>query len=147
MAEIREKQVKSVKLLKFVFAAIGGIGALIGFSGLYMVEPNQSAVLSLFGKYIGTVRTPGLRFNNPFYTKKKISLRVRNFESGKLKVNELDGSPIEIAAIVVWEVNDSAEAVFNVDDWIKFRFAPIRLRFLIVCAMKSKTVWPKLASM
>jgi regulator of protease activity HflC (stomatin/prohibitin superfamily) len=92
----------------------------IGLSGLYKVEPNQSAVLSLFGKYIGTVRTPGLRFNNPFYTKKKISLRVRNFESGKLKVNELDGSPIEIAAIVVWEVNDSAEAVFNVDDYESF---------------------------
>jgi len=61
-----------------------------------------------------------LRFNNPFFTKKKISLRVRNFESGKLKVNELDGSPIEIAAIVVWEVNDSAEAVFNVDDYESF---------------------------
>ena len=89
-------------------------------SGLYKVEPNQSAVLSLFGKYVGTVRTPGLRLNNPFYTKKKISLRVRNFESGKLKVNELDGSPIEIAAIVVWEVNDSAEAVFNVDDYESF---------------------------
>jgi len=88
--------------------------------GLYKVEPNQSAVLSLFGKYVGTVRTPGLRLNNPFYTKKKISLRVRNFESGKLKVNELDGSPIEIAAIVVWEVNDSAEAVFNVDDYESF---------------------------
>jgi regulator of protease activity HflC (stomatin/prohibitin superfamily) len=145
MAEIREKQVKSVNgipflcvlivvvlavayalfqvsptALKVSIALIGGFGALIGFSGLYMVEPNQSAVLSLFGKYIGTVRTPGLRFNNPFYAKKKISLRVRNFESGKLKVNELDGSPIEIAAIVVWEVNDSAEAVFNVDDYESF---------------------------
>ena len=102
----------------------GGIAAFLIWitflSGLYKVEPNQSAVLSLFGKYVGTVRTPGLRLNNPFYTKKKISLRVRNFESGKLKVNELDGSPIEIAAIVVWEVNDSAEAVFNVDDYESF---------------------------
>jgi regulator of protease activity HflC (stomatin/prohibitin superfamily) len=88
--------------------------------GLYKVEPNQSAVLSLFGKYVGTVREPGLRLNNPFYTKKKVSLRVRNFESGKLKVNELEGSPIEIAAIVVWEVNDSAEAVFNVDSYESF---------------------------
>ena len=93
---------------------------ILGLSGLYKVEPNQSAVLSLFGKYVGTVRVPGLRFNNPFYTKKKVSLRVRNFESGKLKVNELDGSPIEIAAIVVWEVNDSAEAVFNVDRYEDF---------------------------
>ncbi len=145
MAEIREKEVKSVngipflflllagmalfaflvfklepKALKLLFLFVGTIGFLIGFSGLYKVEPNQSAVLSLFGKYIGTVRTPGLRFYNPFYTNKKISLRVRNFESGKLKVNELDGSPIEIAAIVVWEVNDSAEAVFNVDDYESF---------------------------
>lgn len=93
---------------------------ILALCGLYKVEPNQSAVLSLFGKYVGTVRTPGLRFNNPFYTKKKVSLRVRNFESGKLKVNELDGSPIEIAAIVVWEVNDSAEAVFNVDRYEDF---------------------------
>ncbi len=88
--------------------------------GLYKVEPNQSAVLSLFGKYIGTTRTQGLRWNNPFFSKKKISLRVRNFESGRMKVNDQGGSPIEIAAIVVWEVADSAEAVFNVDDYESF---------------------------
>ena len=88
--------------------------------GLYMVEPNQAAVLSLFGKYIGTVKEQGLRWNNPFYSKKKISLRTRNFESSKLKVNDLDGSPIEIAAVVVWSVVDSAEAVFNVDDYESF---------------------------
>ena len=67
-----------------------------------MVEPNQAAVLSLFGKYVGTDKGNGLRWNNPFYMKKKVSLRVRNFESGRLKVNELDGSPIEIAAVIVW---------------------------------------------
>jgi regulator of protease activity HflC (stomatin/prohibitin superfamily) len=88
--------------------------------GLYMVEPNQSAVLSLFGKYVGTVKEQGLRWNNPFYGKRKVSLRVRNFESGKLKVNELDGSPIEIAAVIVWQVTDSAEAVYNVDDYESF---------------------------
>jgi regulator of protease activity HflC (stomatin/prohibitin superfamily) len=88
--------------------------------GLYMVEPNQAAVLSLFGKYVGTDKVNGLRWNNPFYSKKKVSLRVRNFESGKLKVNELDGSPIEIAAVIVWRVVDSAEAVFNVDDYESF---------------------------
>ena len=88
--------------------------------GLYMVEPNQSAVLSLFGKYVGTVKENGLRWNNPFYAKKKVSQRVRNFESGKLKVNELDGSPIEIAAVIVWQVVDSAEAVYNVDDYESF---------------------------
>jgi regulator of protease activity HflC (stomatin/prohibitin superfamily) len=88
--------------------------------GLYMVEPNQAAVLSLFGKYVGTVKDNGLRWNNPFYTKKKVSQRVRNFESGRLKVNELDGSPIEIAAVIVWQVVDSAEAVYNVDDYESF---------------------------
>jgi len=103
---------------------VGGIllfaVSLFTLVGLYMVEPNQAAVLSLFGKYIGTVKEPGLRWNNPFYSKRKVSLRVRNFESGKLKVNELEGSPIEIAAVIVWQVNDSAEAVYNVDDYESF---------------------------
>ena len=97
-----------------------GIVALFTLIGLYMVEPNQSAVLSLFGKYVGTVKEPGLRWNNPFFSKRKVSLRVRNFESGKLKVNELEGSPIEIAAVIVWQVVDSAEAVYNVDDYESF---------------------------
>ncbi|GAA4861403.1 SPFH domain-containing protein [Luteimonas vadosa] len=94
--------------------------SVFGLVGLYMVEPNQSAVLSLFGKYVGTVHENGLRWNNPFFGKRKVSLRVRNFESGKLKVNELDGSPIEIAAVIVWQVTDSAEAVYNVDDYESF---------------------------
>ncbi|PKM14523.1 MAG: hypothetical protein CVV12_13475 [Gammaproteobacteria bacterium HGW-Gammaproteobacteria-2] len=93
---------------------------LFCLGGFYMVEPNQAAVLSLFGKYVGTVKDQGLRWNNPFYAKKKVSLRVRNFESGRLKVNELEGSPIEIAAVIVWEVVDSAEAVYNVDDYESF---------------------------
>jgi regulator of protease activity HflC (stomatin/prohibitin superfamily) len=88
--------------------------------GLYKVEPNQAAVLDLFGKYVGTVKDNGLRWNSPFYGKKKVSQRVRNFESSKLKVNELDGSPIEIAAVIVWQVVDSAEAVYNVDDYESF---------------------------
>lgn len=88
--------------------------------GLYTVEPNQSAVLSFFGEYVGTVKDQGLRWNNPFFMKRHISLRVRNFESGKLKVNDREGSPIEIASIVVWEVVDSAEAVFNVDHFESF---------------------------
>ena len=89
-------------------------------SGLYQVEPNQSAVISLFGRYVGTVSTPGLRWNNPFFRKNKVSMRVRNFESGQLKVNDLEGSPIEIAAVIVWQVVDSAEAVYNVDDYESF---------------------------
>ena len=106
------------------FIALASLTTLIVFSflmiGLYMVEPNQAAVASLFGKYVGTVKEQGLRWNNPFYSKKKISLRTRNFESGKLKVNDLEGSPIEIAAVVVWSVVDSAEAVYNVDDYESF---------------------------
>ena len=99
--------------------AVGGLAA-VALGGFYMVEPNQAAVLSLFGKYVGTSKDQGLRWNNPFYAAKKISLRVRNFESGKLKVNDLDGSPIEIGAVVVWQVVDSAEAVYNVDDYESF---------------------------
>lgn len=96
------------------------LGAIFLMLGLYKVEPNQAAVLDLFGKYVGTVKDNGLRWNSPFYGKKKVSLRVRNFESSKLKVNELDGSPIEIAAVIVWQVVDSAEAVYNVDDYESF---------------------------
>ena len=97
-----------------------GLLVLVMIVGLYSIQPNQAAVLSLFGKYVGTVKEAGLRWNNPFYSKRKVSQRVRNFESGKLKVNELDGSPIEIAAVIVWQVVDSAEAVYNVDDYESF---------------------------
>ncbi len=103
-----------------VIGVIGGLVALTMMAGLYMVEPNQAAVLSLFGKYIGTVKENGLRWNNIFFSKRKVSMRVRNFESGKLKVNELDGSPIEIAAVIVWQVVDASEAVYNVDDYESF---------------------------
>ncbi|MBS0194828.1 MAG: SPFH domain-containing protein [Proteobacteria bacterium] len=96
---------------------LAGIVLLLCAGGYFNVEPNQAAVLSLFGKYIGSAREPGLRFANPFYAVKKISLRVRNFESSKIKVNELQGSPIEIGAVIVWQVVDSAEAVYNVDDY------------------------------
>ena len=94
--------------------------AVLPLIGLYTVQPNQAAVLSLFGKYVGTVKDNGLRWNNPFYAKRRVSQRVRNFESGKLKVNELDGSPIEIAAVIVWQVVDASEAVYNVDDYESF---------------------------
>ena len=104
-----------------VIAGLGiGVVAFFSLIGLYTVQPNQAAVLSLFGKYVGTVKDNGLRWNNPFFSKKKVSQRVRNFESGRLKVNELDGSPIEIAAVIVWQVVDSAEAVYNVEDYESF---------------------------
>ena len=86
-------------------------------AGLFVVNPNEGKVLQFFGDYVGTVKQPGLRWANPFYTKKKVSMRVRNFESGKLKVNDNEGNPIEIAAVVVWKVVDTAEAVFEVDDY------------------------------
>ena len=85
--------------------------------GLFVVNPNEGRVLQLFGDYVGTARQPGLRWANPFFTKKRISLRVRNFESARLKVNDNEGNPIEIAAVVVWQVVDTAEAVFQVDDY------------------------------
>jgi len=96
------------------------VADFISLSGLFIVNPNEAKVLQLFGKYVGSVRDPGLRFANPFYTGKAISLRVRNFESNKLKVNDHDGSPIEIAAVVVWRVVDSAEAAFEVDDYVNY---------------------------
>jgi regulator of protease activity HflC (stomatin/prohibitin superfamily) len=86
-------------------------------AGVFIVNPNEAKVLQFFGDYVGSAKTPGLRWANPLYTKKRISLRVRNFESGKLKVNDNEGNPIEIAAVVVWQVVDSAEAVFQVDDY------------------------------
>jgi len=85
--------------------------------GFYMVGPNEGRVLQLFGDYVGTDRQLGLRWANPFYSKTRVSLRVRNFESGQLKVNDLVGNPVDIAAVVVWKVVDTAEAVFEVDDY------------------------------
>jgi regulator of protease activity HflC (stomatin/prohibitin superfamily) len=89
-------------------------------AGLFVVNPNEGKVLQFFGDYVGTARHPGLRWANPFFTKKRVSLRVRNFESARLKVNDHEGNPIEIAAVVVWRVVDTAEAVFEVDDYQNF---------------------------
>ena len=100
-----------------VFTILVGTGAIIGLVGLFVVNPNQGRVLQLFGKYVGTVRDPGLRWANPFYSKRSVSLRVRNFETERSKVNDTDGNPIEIAAVVVWKVVDTAEAMFEVDDY------------------------------
>lgn len=86
-------------------------------AGVFTVSPNQGRVLQLFGAYKGTAREPGLRWANPFYSKRGVSLRVRNFETGKLKVNDKRGNPVEIAAVVVWRVVDTAEAAFQVDNY------------------------------
>ena len=103
---------------------VGGILlAVIGLfllCGLYALQPNEGAAILLFGSYRGTDRTTGLRWVFPWYTRKKISLRARNVTSDKLKVNDKRGSPVEIAANVVWRVEDSAQALFDVDDYQAF---------------------------
>ncbi|MDQ3487764.1 MAG: SPFH domain-containing protein, partial [Acidobacteriota bacterium] len=100
-----------------VACVLGMIVEVFLMAGLFVVNPNEGKVLQLFGSYAGTASDPGLRWANPLYTKKRVSQRVRNFESAKLKVNDNEGNPIEIAAVVVWKVIDTAEAVFEVDDY------------------------------
>ena len=92
----------------------------LGYAGLYTLQPNTGAILQLFGDYRGTSRVPGLRFTNPFYSNKKISLRARNLNGDRLKVNDRRGNPIEIAAVVVWRVEDTAKAAFDVDDYEQY---------------------------
>jgi len=93
---------------------------LVCLAGFFTVAPNEGKVMQFFGNYVGTVRDAGPRWANPFYSKRSVSLRVRNFESSKLKVNDSDGNPIEIAAVVVWQVVDTAEALFQVNDYENF---------------------------
>jgi regulator of protease activity HflC (stomatin/prohibitin superfamily) len=88
--------------------------------GLTIVAPGEARVLQFLGRYVGTVRTSGLRWVNPFTTRAKVSTRIRNHETAVMKVNELDGNPIEIAAVVVWQVQDTARAMFEVDDFVQF---------------------------
>ncbi|MBT8083340.1 MAG: SPFH domain-containing protein [Gammaproteobacteria bacterium] len=112
--------VKQFSVGGIVGYVLASIVVLVCWAGLFMVHPNEAKVLQLFGKYVGTCHDPGLRWANPFYTKTSVSVRVRNFESGQLKVNDSNGSPIEIAAVVVWKVFDTAEALFEVDDYVNF---------------------------
>jgi len=114
------KSVNSGAVMLALLLVVAGLVEFFLLFGLFMVQPNNAVVLQLFGRYVGTVRDEGLRWANPFFSKRAVSLRVRNFESNKLKVNELDGSPIEIASVVVWQVVDSAEALFLVDDFENF---------------------------
>jgi regulator of protease activity HflC (stomatin/prohibitin superfamily) len=95
------------------------LGAFV-LSGLYMLQPNEAAILLLFGAYKGTDRTEGLRWANPFYKKQKISLRAHNLASDRLKVNDKRGNPIEIAAAIVWRVQDTAQASFDVEDYEEY---------------------------
>lgn len=105
---------------QIVLGLVGAVGSFFLLAGLFMVEPNQGRVLTLFGSYRGSERRAGLRWANPFLSKRSISLRVRNFETAHLKVNDADGNPIEIAAVVVWKVVDTFDAVFQVDNYEDF---------------------------
>ncbi|MGL4233011.1 MAG: SPFH domain-containing protein [Casimicrobium sp.] len=118
-----------IPIASFFFAPLAGgaFGVVLrvllillgGFllAGLYMLQPNEAAILNLFGKYVGTDRSEGLRWANPLYVKRKMSLRQRNLNSPTLKVNDKRGNPVEIGAVVVWRVQDTAQAVFSVDDY------------------------------
>ena len=102
---------------------IGVLGVFIAFFmllGLFTVSPNEGKVLTMFGNYRGTVKKPGLWITNPFMRRKSVSLRVRNFETSKLKVNDARSNPVEIGAIVVWKVVDTAEAMFEVNDYVQY---------------------------
>jgi regulator of protease activity HflC (stomatin/prohibitin superfamily) len=96
------------------------VAGVLTLRGLYTLQPNEAAILQLFGAYRGTSRVPGLRATNPFYTRRKLSLRARNLNGDKLKVNDKRGNPIEIAAVIVWHVDDTAKAAFDVDDYEHF---------------------------
>jgi len=144
---LREKEIKGISgwlmLIVFLAIAIASVVMLIAAAragevrqlilwilvllvsvlclfGLTIVNPNEARVVQLFGKYKGSLKEQGLQWVNPLTMRRKVSLRVRNFESGKLKVNDHDGNPIEIAAVVVWRVVETAEAVFEVDDYEHF---------------------------
>ncbi|MFD6231056.1 SPFH domain-containing protein [Streptomyces sp. NPDC060232] len=97
-----------------------GLGSVIAMSGLNTVAPGEARVVQLFGRYRGTIRTDGLRWVNPLTSREKISTRVRNHETAVLKVNDAYGNPIELAAVVVWRVEDTARAVFEVEDFTEF---------------------------
>ena len=109
--------IRAEDVVSLVTSIVGTVLALFGLAGLFIVNPNEAKVLQLFGSYAGSVKTAGLRWANPLYSKRRISLRIRNFESAKLKVNDAEGNPIEFAAVVVWRVVETAEACFEVDDY------------------------------
>ena|SRR5512144_2205690 len=112
-----------VRPIGLPFLALGIVLVVLGaftLAGLYMLQPNEAAILLLFGEYVGTDRLEGLRWANPFYRKQKISLRAHNLVSERLKVNDKRGNPIEIAAAIVWRVRNTAQAVFDVEDYEQY---------------------------
>ncbi|MFD4988587.1 SPFH domain-containing protein [Streptomyces sp. NPDC058374] len=113
-------EANAAKAVLIIVGILVAIGAFLAMCGLNMVAPGEARVVQLFGRYRGTIRTDGLRWVNPLTTREKISTRVRNHETAVLKVNDAYGNPIELAAVVVWKVEDTARAVFEVDDFLEF---------------------------
>jgi len=113
---LSQASVNNIGLLTVIMGALG----VVAIPGFFLVQPNQAKVMTFFGSYVGTVKTGGLRWTIPLFIRKNISLRIRNFESNQMKVNDNHGNPIEIATVVVWSVDDTAEASFEVDDYISF---------------------------
>ena len=111
---------KGLCVAGMITAGVGLVGWILLLKGFMAIQPNTAAVLTLFGEYRGTVREEGFWWANPFYSKPKLSLRTRNFNTEKIKVNDLSGSPIEIAAVVVWRVVDTARASFDVESYTSF---------------------------
>ncbi|WUT70176.1 SPFH domain-containing protein [Streptomyces sp. NBC_00670] len=109
-----------VKAVLIVLGIVVALSAVIAMRGLNMVAPGEARVVQLFGRYRGTIRDDGLRWVNPFTSRRKISTRVRNHETAVLKVNDAYGNPIELAAVVVWKVRDTAQASFEVDNYVEF---------------------------
>ena len=108
------------KALLIIVGILVAVAAFLAMCGLNMVAPGEARVVQLFGRYRGTIRQDGLRWVNPFTSRTKISTRVRNHETAVLKVNDAYGNPIELAAVVVWRVEDTAQATFEVDDYVEF---------------------------
>jgi len=116
----RQNHATTGQIATLVVVGLASVAWFICWNGFFIVQPNQAEVLVLFGRYVGSVKRDGWYFTNPMVNKTKISLRVRNFQSEQLKVNDLDGNPIEIAAVVVWKVVDTARASFDVEHYEKF---------------------------
>jgi regulator of protease activity HflC (stomatin/prohibitin superfamily) len=106
--------------LMFLAGSLSLLAALLLFSGITVIQPNQAAVSTFFGRYMGSILESGLWMTVPLTVRKKVSLRVRNFNSAKLKVNDVEGNPVEIAAVVVFKVVDTAKALFDVDNYEGF---------------------------
>ncbi|MFC4456596.1 SPFH domain-containing protein [Deinococcus sonorensis] len=104
----------------YIWGVLLGIAAFLMLSGFFIVQPNQASVITLFGRYVGTERRNGFFWTNPFTSRRRLSLRIRNFNSERLKVNDAGGNPIEIAAVIVWRVVDTARATFDVEEYEQF---------------------------